>query len=86
MGTSVKRSTSLKQIVDRAEGYDIAGFVVDGMNLQPDINDKLAEGGDRFDPEDRIRLSSRFAPTAIAGIPCRTRRAIAGSSSGTGCG
>ena len=23
MGTSVKRSTSLKQIVDRAEGYDI---------------------------------------------------------------
>src|SRR5262249_11376523 len=25
MGTSVKRSTSLKQIVDRAEGYDIPG-------------------------------------------------------------
>jgi pyruvate dehydrogenase E1 component alpha subunit len=32
MGTSVKRSTSLKQIVDRAEGYDMPGEIVDGMN------------------------------------------------------
>jgi pyruvate dehydrogenase E1 component alpha subunit len=34
MGTSVERSTSLKQIVDRAEGYDIPGCVVDGMNFR----------------------------------------------------
>jgi pyruvate dehydrogenase E1 component alpha subunit len=34
MGTSVERSTSLKQIVDRAEGYDIRGCVVDGMNFR----------------------------------------------------
>src|SRR5438270_5490043 len=31
MGTSVERSTSLKEIVDRAEGYDIPGTVIDGM-------------------------------------------------------
>jgi pyruvate dehydrogenase E1 component subunit alpha len=42
MGTSVKRSTSLKQIVDRAEGYDIPGEVVDGMNFR-EVRDKLAE-------------------------------------------
>ena len=42
MGTSVERSTSLKQIVDRAEGYDIPGFVVDGMNFR-EVRDKLAE-------------------------------------------
>jgi pyruvate dehydrogenase E1 component alpha subunit len=34
MGTSVERSTSLRQIVDRAEGYDIPGCVVDGMNFR----------------------------------------------------
>ncbi len=42
MGTSVERSTSLKEIVDRAEGYDIPGFVVDGMNFR-EVRDKLAE-------------------------------------------
>src|SRR3982750_876370 len=29
MGTSVERSTSLKQIVDRSEGYDIPGCIVE---------------------------------------------------------
>jgi TPP-dependent pyruvate/acetoin dehydrogenase alpha subunit len=42
MGTSVKRSTSLKQIVDRAEGYDIPGEIVDGMNFR-EVRDRLAE-------------------------------------------
>src|SRR5207245_8223643 len=42
MGTSVKRSTSLKQIVDRAEGYDIPGEIVDGMNFR-EVRDKIAE-------------------------------------------
>jgi pyruvate dehydrogenase E1 component alpha subunit len=42
MGTSVTRSTSLKQIVDRAEGYDIPGEIVDGMNFR-EVRDKLAE-------------------------------------------
>jgi pyruvate dehydrogenase E1 component alpha subunit len=42
MGTSVKRSTSLKQIVDRAEGYDIPGDVVDGMNFR-EVRDRVAE-------------------------------------------
>src|SRR6187551_2812060 len=42
MGTSVERSTSLKQIVDRAEGYDIPGFVADGMNFR-EVRDKLQE-------------------------------------------
>ncbi|MEP6809606.1 MAG: pyruvate dehydrogenase (acetyl-transferring) E1 component subunit alpha [Chthoniobacterales bacterium] len=42
MGTSVERSTSLKEIVDRAEGYDIEGHVVDGMNFR-EVRDKLAE-------------------------------------------
>ncbi|MDQ2868415.1 MAG: pyruvate dehydrogenase (acetyl-transferring) E1 component subunit alpha [Verrucomicrobiota bacterium] len=42
MGTSVERSTSLKQIVDRAEGYDIPGVVVDGMNFR-EVRDKLEE-------------------------------------------
>jgi pyruvate dehydrogenase E1 component alpha subunit len=42
MGTSVTRSTSLKQIVDRAEGYDIPGDIVDGMNFR-DVRDKIAE-------------------------------------------
>src|SRR6266487_1827641 len=39
---SVKRSTSLKQIVDRAEGYDIPGEIVDGMNFR-EVRDKIAE-------------------------------------------
>jgi pyruvate dehydrogenase E1 component alpha subunit len=42
MGTSVKRSTSLKQIVDRAEGYDIPGEIVDGMTFR-EVRDKLTE-------------------------------------------
>jgi pyruvate dehydrogenase E1 component alpha subunit len=42
MGTSVERSTSLKEIVDRAEGYDIPGTVIDGMNFR-EVRDKLAE-------------------------------------------
>jgi pyruvate dehydrogenase E1 component subunit alpha len=42
MGTSVKRSTSLKEIVDRAEGYDMPGEVVDGMNFR-EVRDKLSE-------------------------------------------
>ena len=42
MGTSVKRSTSLKQIVDRAEGYDIPAEIVDGMNFR-EVRDKMTE-------------------------------------------
>src|SRR4029434_3320913 len=42
MGTSVKRSTSFRQIVDRAEGYDIPGEIVDGMNFR-EVRDKVAE-------------------------------------------
>jgi len=51
MGTSVERSTSLKQIVDRAEGYDITGYVADGMNFR-EVRDKLTEVVDsiRKDP------------------------------------
>ncbi len=45
MGTSVERSTSLKQIVERAEGYDIPGVVVDGMNFR-EVRDKLQEAVD----------------------------------------
>ncbi|MFL6585144.1 MAG: pyruvate dehydrogenase (acetyl-transferring) E1 component subunit alpha [Chthoniobacterales bacterium] len=41
MGTSVERSTSLKQIVDRAEGYDMTGVIADGMNFR-DVRDKLS--------------------------------------------
>jgi pyruvate dehydrogenase E1 component alpha subunit len=42
MGTSVERSTSLKQLVDRAEGYEIPGTVIDGMNFR-EVRDKLSE-------------------------------------------
>jgi len=42
MGTSVERSTSLKEIVERAEGYNIPGTVIDGMNFR-EVRDKLAE-------------------------------------------
>ncbi len=42
MGTSVERSTSLKEIVDRAEGYDIPGYVADGMSFR-EVRDKLSE-------------------------------------------
>ncbi|MGI9086976.1 MAG: pyruvate dehydrogenase (acetyl-transferring) E1 component subunit alpha [Chthoniobacterales bacterium] len=42
MGTSVERSTSLKEIVERAEGYEIPGYVVDGMNFR-EVRDKLSE-------------------------------------------
>src|ERR1700694_2290257 len=51
MGTSVERSTSLKQLVDRAEGYDIPGTVIDGMNFR-EWRDKLSgiTGAIRKDP------------------------------------
>lgn len=42
MGTSVKRSTSLKQLVDRAEGYDIPAEIIDGMNFR-EVRDKLSD-------------------------------------------
>src|SRR6476659_1308526 len=42
MGTSVKRSTSLEHVVDRAEGYDMPGEIVDGMNFR-ETRDKLGE-------------------------------------------
>src|SRR4029078_4932162 len=42
MGTSVQRSTSLKQIVDRAEVYDIPAEIVDGMNFR-EVRDKMTE-------------------------------------------
>src|SRR5262249_695700 len=42
MGSWVKRSTSMKQIIDRAEGYDIPGEIVDGMNFR-EVRDKIAE-------------------------------------------
>jgi pyruvate dehydrogenase E1 component alpha subunit len=42
MGTSVERSTSLKEIVERAEGYNIPGTVLDGMNFR-EVRDKLGE-------------------------------------------
>ena len=42
MGTSVKRSTSLEHIVDRAEGYDMPGEIVDGMNFR-EVRDRLSE-------------------------------------------
>ena len=51
MGTSVERSTSLKQLVDRAEGYDIPGTIIDGMNFR-EVRDKISEiiEGIRKDP------------------------------------
>lgn len=42
MGTSVKRSTSLEQIADRAEGYDMPSEIVDGMNFR-EVRDKLSD-------------------------------------------
>src|ERR1051325_3766002 len=42
MGTSVKRSTSLQQIADRAEGYDMPSEIIDGMNFR-EVRDKLSE-------------------------------------------
>src|SRR5438046_5700781 len=42
MGTSEKRATSLKKIVDRAEGYDSPGEIVDGTNFR-EVRDKIAE-------------------------------------------
>src|SRR2546423_9856748 len=42
MGTSVERSTSLREIVERAEGYDIPGTVIDGMNFR-EVRGKLGE-------------------------------------------
>src|SRR3982075_4555617 len=56
MGTSVKRSTSLKEIVERAEGYNIPGTVIDGMNFR-EVRDKLFEiiGAIRKNPNPRFR-------------------------------
>src|SRR5438067_3004923 len=42
MGTSVERSTSLKEIVDRAECYDIPATVAYGMNFRV-LRDTIAE-------------------------------------------
>jgi pyruvate dehydrogenase E1 component alpha subunit len=42
MGTSVERSTALKEIVERAEGYEIPGTVIDGMNFR-EVRDALAK-------------------------------------------
>src|ERR1700754_1027038 len=42
MGTSVERSTSLKEIVERAEGYDMEKLVANGMNFR-EVRDKLTE-------------------------------------------
>jgi pyruvate dehydrogenase E1 component alpha subunit len=50
MGTSVKRSTSLKQIVDRAEGLRYPGEIVDGMNFR-EVRDKVAEVADSIRKE-----------------------------------
>jgi pyruvate dehydrogenase E1 component alpha subunit len=50
MGTSVTRSTSLKRIVDRAEGYDIPGEIVDGMNFR-EVRDTVAEVADSIRKE-----------------------------------
>src|ERR1700716_1912263 len=56
MGTSVERSTSLKEIVERAEGYNIPGTVIDGMNFR-EVRDKLFEiiGAIRKNPNPRFR-------------------------------
>ncbi|HEY1770824.1 MAG TPA: pyruvate dehydrogenase (acetyl-transferring) E1 component subunit alpha [Chthoniobacterales bacterium] len=42
MGTSVKRSTSLEQIADRARGYDMPSVIIDGMSFR-EVRDKLSE-------------------------------------------
>jgi pyruvate dehydrogenase E1 component alpha subunit len=42
MGTSVKRSTPLEQIADRAEGYDMPSEIIDGMSFR-EVRDKLSE-------------------------------------------
>jgi pyruvate dehydrogenase E1 component alpha subunit len=79
MGTSVERSTSLKEIVDRAEGYEMPGYVADGMNFR-EVRDKLAEviAAIRENPHPAF---VEIAPIATAGIPCRIRRATARKSS-----
>ena len=41
MGTSVKRSSSLDQIVDRARGYDMPSGIMDGMSFR-DVRDGLS--------------------------------------------
>ena len=62
MGTSVKRSTSFKQIVDRAEGYDIPGEIVDGMNFR-EVRDRLGEiiTSIRRDPHPAFRGSAHVS-------------------------
>src|SRR5436309_1007828 len=66
MGTSVKRSTSLKQIVDRAEGYDIPGEIVDGMNFR-EVRDKVAEYHGAYKVSQG--LLERFGPRRIIDTP-----------------
>ena len=85
MGTSVERSTSLKQIVDRAEGYDIPGTVIDGMNFR-EVRDKLTEDH-QLDPRRiRIRHLWKSALTVIAATPCPIRRVIGRRNSSNNIG
>jgi pyruvate dehydrogenase E1 component alpha subunit len=42
MGTSVRRSSSLDQIVDRARGYDMPSGIMDGMSFR-DVRDGLSQ-------------------------------------------
>ena len=75
MGTSVKRSTSLKQIVDRAEGYDIPGEIVDGMNFR-EVRDKIAEMVE-FHPEGTASgVRWKFGLIVIAATRCPIRQVI----------
>jgi len=75
MGTSVKRSTSLKQIVDRAEGYDIPGEIVDGMNFREVQRQRSQRLPIRFG-KNRIRRFWKCARIAIVGIRCRIPQVI----------
>ena len=73
MGTSVKRSTSLKQIVDRAEGYDIPGEIVDGMNFR-EVRDKVAEVADSIRKEAHPAFLEVHTNRSAV-IRCQIRRA-----------
>jgi len=67
MGTSVKRSTSLKQIVDRAEGYDIPGETFAKCAI------KLLRLWIQFG-KNPTQLSSRCARIATAATQCPIRQ------------
>jgi pyruvate dehydrogenase E1 component alpha subunit len=75
MGTSVKRSTSLQQIADRAEGYDMPSEIIDGMNFR-EVRDKLSEIIASIE-RSHTRPSSKRALIVTAATRCPTRRAIA---------